>query len=438
LGAGQAERIHAYMRAFFSVLFGLFVAIPVVGQIKTDTLYYDKDWKGVESKAFASFYRVVPKSADDGFRKQFRDYYITGELQSEGGYVSIDKYDDSKSVFDGEYVTYFKSGKIEQKGTRVNGVEEGEYVKYDENGLILLHAYLKKGKPDGILTQFSEDGNICVQIEYSNGEPAYDWYMVSNKDGLCSKIRLSDKQPIYENPSLYEKKQEYRNGEAWPYYNKNGIMVGMTNNMVKDYGKYFQIPIVIANNSMFPIEFDPSNISATLIDKKGESRELMVYSADEYMKKVRRKQNWAMALNGIAEGLAAAGAGYSSSTTNSSYSGNSYSYGSASAYGSGGYAYGNYSGNTHYNGHSTSTTTSYNGAAAYQAQVIASNRMAAYEDALLSERAAKDEGYLKRTTIQPGETISGYVNIERKKGSSMTINVNICGAVYVFPWNVSK
>lgn len=45
-----------------------------------------------------------------------------------------------------------------------------------------------------------------------------------------------------------------------------------------------------------------------------------------------------MAFAGIAEGLAAAGAGYSSSTTqtNSSYNGYSNSYGNAYAYGSGG------------------------------------------------------------------------------------------------------
>ena len=144
-----------------------------------------------------------------------------------------------------------------------------------------------------------------------------------------------------------------------------------------------------------------------------------------------------MALNGLAEGLAAANAGYSTSTTNSSYNGYSSSYGSAYAYGTGGYAYGNYSGNSTYRGYSTSTTTSYNGAAAYQAQVIANNRIAAYDNALLSERAAKDEGYLKRTTIYPGETISGYIHIERKKGISMNIDININGAIYSFPWNIS-
>lgn len=129
----------------------------------------------------------------------------------------------------------------------------------------------------------------------------------------------------------------------------------------------------------------------------------VLWSAQEYMKKVTRQQNWASAMYGLAEGMAAYNTGYSTSTTNNYYSGSSSTYGSAStygnasAYGSGGYAYGNYygsttySGNTYYSGSSTSTTRTYDGAAAYQAQVIASNRAAAYDNALLSERAAKDE-----------------------------------------------
>ena len=421
-----------------ALVFGLFISIQSSGQIQTDTLYYDKDWKGVESKAFATYVRVFSDPNDEKFPKRCRDYYITGELQSEGEYISIDKYDDSKSVFNGEWTTYYKSGKIEAKGNRVNGKEEGEYLKYREDGLILCHAYLKDGKLDGIYTEFSEDGNTCIQIEYQNGKPLYDYYIISNQNGLCSKVRLSDKQPIYESPILSEQKIEYKDGEAWPYYNENGIMIGMTNNQVRDYGKYFRIPIVIANNSMYPIEFNPDNITATLTDKKGKEKVLKVYSSDQYNKKVRRWQNWAMALTGISEGLSAASAGYSSSTTNTSTNIYSSTGGVATASGSGGYAYGQYSGNSATYGQSTSTTVSYDGAAAYQARIIASERMASYSNALLLERAIKEEGYLKRCTIYPGEAISGYINIERKKGNSMTIIVNINGANYIFPWNISK
>lgn len=368
------------------------VSTLAFGQKDTDTLYYDKNWKGIEGKAFATYYRIIPISQDSNIQKPFRDYYITGELQSEGYYLSVDKYDDQKSVFDGEHISYFK------------------------NGLVSSKLNFNKGKINGLVTSFSEDGDQCIQEEYKNGEPLNNWYIVSNKNGNYSKIRTSDNTPIFESPDLSEKKVEYQNGVSWPYYNKNGLTVGMTNKQVNDYGKWFQINIVITNKSMLPIDFDPTEITAVLIDNKDNPIDLRVFSADDYMKKVRRIQNWTMALVAFAGGFSAGCAGYSTSTTTNYYSG---SYGGTPYYGS-----------------TISTTTTYNAAAAYQAQVIASNQLAECEYALLSEREVKDAGYLKLTTIYPGESISGYVNIERKKGLTLYVKIKINDATYTFPWNI--
>ena len=405
-----------------------------------DTLYYDKDWKGVSNKAFASFYRVLNLSDKSTSKKHFRDYYITGELQTEGGYISIDKADDNKSVFDGEAISYYKSGKIESKMFRVKGIGQGEFTEYYENGLVKTHGIMLNGKPDGILTHFNENGDMCIQIEMLNGEPKFDYYIASNKDGYSSKLRIMDNTPIWESPTLDEKRTEYKDGVAWPYY--NGIMIAMTNTQVKDYGKWYQISLIISNHSIAPFEFDPEKITSTLINSKGQEIALEVYSSEQYMRKVRRSQELNLIFAGIAQGFAAAGAGYSQSTThtNSTYNGHLNSYGNASAYGSGGYAFGSYNGFGSYYGNSstTSTTVSYDGAAAYQAQVIASNRIANYEHALLEDRTIKQEGYLKKTTIHPGDVIQGYVNIKRVKGDSMVVSVDINGAKYEFPWDVSK
>lgn len=432
------------MRRFFfiMVLIPLFVSYGYSQKIKLDTLYYDKDWKGVSNASFATYYRVYDSKDKSDLRKHFRDYYITGELQAEGGYIRIDKVDDSKSIFDGDYVTYYKSGKVEQKGHRDKGIGEGEYTAYYENGLVKMHTFLKKGKANGILTEFNEQGDMCTQIEMLDGEPQYDYYVLSNKDGYSNKMRISDNTPIWESPDLSEKKVDYRGGVAWPYYTKNGIMVAMTNTPVKDYGKWFQISLIIANHSVVPIEFDPEKITSSLEKANGQIIALSVWSSDRYMRKVRRRQNFAMALTGIFEGLAAVGAGYSTSTTqtNTTYNGYSNSYGNAYAFGSGGYAYGSYNGYGSYHGNisTTSTTVTYDAAAAYQAQVMASNRMAEMESSMLQEQAIKQEGYLKRTTIYPGDAISGYVNIKRASGSLVTVWVDINGAKYEFPWDISK
>lgn len=424
------------MKRRIVVLVCLMMAFQGMGKAKTDTLYYDKDWKGVNNRVFAAYFRVVEKTNDTITRKPFRDYYITGELQSEGYYIVLDKSDDNKSIMDGEFINYYKSGKIEQKGRCVHGKQEGEYVRYTEDGLISLHAYLKNDKFHGIYTEF--EGDKCLQMEFKDGQPLHDYYILSNKDGLWSKINLKTGKPIYESPKVKEQLEEYRDGDTWDYYNKNGIIVAVTPVRVRDYGQYSKLSIVIANNSMFPIDFDPKEITAQLCSENYQFRELKVYSAEEYMRKVRRRQNFEMAMMAFGEAAAASNAGYSSSTTRTSYNGQSYSQGSASAYGNKGYAYGSYSGSTLSSGQSTSTTTSYNGAAAYQARVIASNRIASYENALLKERAVKNEGYLKKTTIYPGQTISGYIHIAWKRDWAMLVDIKIHGAVYGFMWGMSK
>lgn len=402
-----------------------------------DTIYYDKDWKGVNGPHFATYYRVIEVNPDSNCQKKFRDYYLTGELQSEGGYITLDRYDDSKSVMDGEYITYYKSGAIQNKGKRMYGKREGEHFYFHENGSIIERAYFSNDQFHGLYTKFGDDG-LCYQMEYWNGNPKYDYYIVTNDNGLYSKLNLKDNTPIYTSPSVSDKKVEYIDGEAWPYYIHDGLMVAMTNTRTNDYGKYYRVYVNITNNSFFSIEFDPTESTAVLTDRKGIEKELEIQSAQQYDKRIRRTQMWEEALVGFANGMAASNAGYSTSTTITNYSGSSYSSGRGSAYGSGGYAFGTYSGSSNYYGSSISTTRTYDAGAAYQAQLAASKQMAAFSESNFQVRQARNEGYLKRTTINPGESIKGYFNIKRKDGESLNITLNISGTQYEFLWNVKK
>lgn len=379
-----------------------------------DTVYYDKEWKGVSGPHFATYYRIIEKNPTGEYRKMFRDYYMSGELKSEGGYIFIDRFDDANSVMDGQWIDYYKSGRIEQQGKRVNGKQEGEYIRYFENGAIAIRANFHEDNPAGLYTEFNEDG-LCFQKEFRyDGTPKNDYYVVTNDNGLYSKIRISDNTPIYTSPSTNDKRIEYKDGEAWPYYINDGILIAMNNTIVNDYGKYYRIYINLTNNSFYPIEFDPTTTIAILTDKKGEELALEIQTAEQYDKRIKRTQIWEEVLVGLTNGLSAANAGYSSSTTIlSSYSAGSKHYGS-----------------------SISTTRTYDASAAYQAQLAASQNMAVFSESNFHVRQARNEGYLKRTTISPGESISGYFNIKRKKGESLMIILNIAGAEFQFPWSV--
>ena len=83
-------------------------------------------------------------------------------------------------------------------------------------------------------------------------------------------------------------------------------------------------------------------------------------------------------------------------------------------------------------------TTNYDGAAAYQAYVIERDRVAQYDEALAQEREAHHEGYLRRTTIHPGEKISGLVYAKKGKGERVSATLELNGISYYFEWAAPK
>lgn len=93
---------------------------------------------------------------------------------------------------------------------------------------------------------------------------------------------------------------EYIDGKLWAYRYLNGYVVGLTCYEAKDdYGKYYQMQIYISNQNSQSVTFDPNEVNAHLINKKGDTISLEVYTNEEFQKKVKRTQNWAMALYGI-------------------------------------------------------------------------------------------------------------------------------------------
>ena len=209
----------------------------------------------------------------------------------------------------------------------------------------------------------------------------------------------------------------------------------------RDYGKYIILSIVLSNNSNVPIVFNPALITAYK-EHKGKTTALKPMEASEYMSKVTNRQNWNIFFNALNENIAASKAGYSSSTTQTAsvYGGQSVTGAVGAAVGTNGAAVGVGVSATDYIGYSatSSTTTSYNGTTAYQAQLIASNRIVDYNSVLLNERNMKNENYLKITTINPKESICGYINIPYSKGSSLNVNIVIDNIVYPFSWNMSN
>ena len=433
---------------------------------RIDTLYYDSAGKGVETKEFATYVMYASYAKDSNYGNKFRAYNTTNNtLCGEGDFISVDKYDLSKIVYDNEVKLYYNNGNTQQIGHYQNGkshgdviffyengqmqscctynegVPNGDSTTYYQNGLIAKKANFINGKFDGIYYEFPEDGKSCNQIEYKNGEPVTPYFTQSTSEGYVTKYKLQDGSLYLEMPTINEKQTFHDKGTTWDYYIKNGLTLLVSASTNRDYGKYYTLSIVLTNNSNQPIDFNPSLITA-YNNKKNKMETLKVLEANEYIERVSRRQNWGAFFNAFNENMAAAKAGYSASSTqtNSSYAGGSVSGAVGAAVGTNGAAVGAAVGATAYAGsvNTSSTTVSYNGAAAYQAQLIASDRIANYNEQLLNERQMKDEGYLKRTTVGAGESISGYINIKNEKGDELTVNIPINSIVYPFIWTTNN
>ena len=205
---------------------------------------------------------------------------------------------------------------------------------------------------------------------------------------------------------------EYNDGRIWAYRQIGDFVVGMTNYEEKDdYGKYYQIAIFIKNLGESSITFDPDKVTSSLYTKRRDTLDLHVYTYDEYMKKVKSAQAWSMALLGFSAGMNAGMAGYQ--TTYST------------TYGAGSMPY-------------TQVHTTYNYGAVSAANMAASTQMITLSKLMSDDRNTKSQGYLKITTVHPGEGIIGYMNIKRKKGQMMTVNIPIGDSMYSFEWDVTK
>lgn len=204
---------------------------------------------------------------------------------------------------------------------------------------------------------------------------------------------------------------EYDDGKLWAYRYINNCVVGITCYEYKDYGMCYQVRIHIKNLGSQNVTFDPDEVNALLVDKNGNGIALQVYTNEEFQKKVKRSQNWAMALYGFSTGFNAGSAGYSTSFS--------------TTYSSTGSAY-------------TTMTTHYNPNVAYQANIAANAQIATLGKTMANERAIIEQGYLKKTTIHPNEGIVGYMNIKRKKGRNLFVNIPLDGCVYSFEWSVDK
>ena len=134
------------------------------------TRNYSEEGKIIDAKIFNKGIIVGDGIVDEQGLKQgeWKEYYETGELKSQG------KYNNGLKI--GEWKFYYKNGKIEQTGIYLkNEKPDGEWKWYYENGNLLKEENYSAGIGNGLMTEYSDSGAVISKGKYSDGMEEGFW-----------------------------------------------------------------------------------------------------------------------------------------------------------------------------------------------------------------------------------------------------------------------
>ena len=70
----------------------------------------------------------------------------------------------------GAVVSFYDDGRLESRGTYIDGKREGLWEDFYEHGQLERRGNFKDGEHEGLWESFDEDGNLIKTEEYKDGE----------------------------------------------------------------------------------------------------------------------------------------------------------------------------------------------------------------------------------------------------------------------------
>lgn len=404
-----------------------FLPTALRGQTKMQTLHYDKNGRQAAVPEWATYKRMMVIPTESNSTKAFRDFYTSGELLREGEYVEIDPNDDSRSVFDGEVIEYYKSGKEKSKSKWQNGALEGERVSFYEDGEVSCREKYVAGKLEGERLVYAAGGESWEVWRYAAGKPVADYYEVHSKDGSVVKYRISDGAPMLEQPQVAYRKEEHQQGKRFQVYRMNGLELEASLDRVSKFEDCYRVTLYIKNNTGRELDFQPGGLRAELIDRKGRQVQLTTFDPVEYAQRVESSAKLSTSMTGLFASLEAVNEGLDELAD--SYKAPQPTSTTVAVTSDG----------------EAVVVASYDTKSEEKKKAEKEQRQAARvkeveeKSKVYQQEAEKGkEGLLYRTTMRPGDEQQGYIMIARKRGRSLTAYLPVGGMEYRFDWDVEN
>lgn len=179
---------------------------PKIGQQVRE--YFDEKWNRCNPKESA-YYRLVIYASPNKPKGVVKDYFISGELQSEQYPVFIDYNDEHKNFLEGTQTFYHKNGKVEGIRHYFNNQPNGPEIHYYPDGQIALESFWTMGVLDGDMIQYYPDGDFATIAKYENGKLHNNKYLKITEEKV---------------PFLVYNEDFERNRKAWEFRGQPGII----------------------------------------------------------------------------------------------------------------------------------------------------------------------------------------------------------------------
>lgn len=170
--------------------------------------YFDENWNRCEPKQ-ASYYRLITYSAPNKPDGVVRDYYISGELQSEQYPIFIDYSDEGKTFLEGKQTFYHRNGKVSSIRFYYNNLPNGPMTEYFPDGSVASEAFYELGVLNGDMVRYYSNGKLAAIAKYENGVLHNNKYLQITEDQMVLLVYNEDFE---------------RNREAWEFQGQPGIV----------------------------------------------------------------------------------------------------------------------------------------------------------------------------------------------------------------------
>lgn len=180
---------------------------PKLGQQVRE--YFNEDWERCEPRQ-AAYYRLITYSAPNRPQGVVKDFYISGELQSEQTPVYIAYDDEGKTFLEGKQTFYDKSGNVSGVKYYYNNQLNGPAIQYYSDGSVASLSNWELGTPVGDMIEFYPDGNYATIAKYEEGLLHNNKYLSITEDQTGVVL-------VYNEDFA-------RNRDAWEFQGQPGIV----------------------------------------------------------------------------------------------------------------------------------------------------------------------------------------------------------------------